>query len=231
MLQNIRTEQPPREDLHHGVRYRTTPMKSPSDLVTLTRSQYIERVRHYRNDEAVYTHLASTGYFNKLQQELPYYVDIPVSAEIAFLCDRRIWQIELFCLFIYHRNHGDTIRFSNVWRWLTQHQQIIQFDPDFVRCEVMDVGEQALCGMTVKNAVLQYFRYLSMLGFVQADEVLKYNSCYPIVPRIYNIAGVSDRHRLAELLSSEWVLHGEMGPEVDCLMGELLGFQPLIHYK
>ena len=66
---------------------------------------YTQIVKSLKNDQkSVAEYLKTTMY--KQNKEMPFYLDIPVKGEIVFNCDRRIWQMILFEIFVYKRKEG-----------------------------------------------------------------------------------------------------------------------------
>ncbi|MHB1454889.1 MAG: hypothetical protein ACYCYM_13180, partial [Saccharofermentanales bacterium] len=173
--------------------------------------QYAETVRSYRNDAITEEYLRQTGYFRENNGEIPFYVDIPVTGEIAFMCDRRIWQSEIFCLFIYFQNKGAELQFSKLWKWLTQHQKIIRIDQRLSRTSGFIVQDKLYSGTMAKHALLQYLHYLSYLGFICSEGYLKYNQGYPIKTRTFSAPGKANESRFRRLLADGSLQNGNHG--------------------
>ncbi|MHB8963158.1 MAG: hypothetical protein ACYC5K_08395 [Saccharofermentanales bacterium] len=184
--------------------------------------KYAETVRSYRNDAAVDKYLRQTGYFIENNGEIPFYVDIPVTGEIAYMCDRWIWQSEIFFLFVYFRNEGSRLQFSKIWKWLTQQQRIIRIDHRLARKSRFVVEGRLYAGTMAKHALLQYLLYLSYLGFIRADGYLKYNHSYAVEARTFCAPVKRYEVRFRRLLSDGSLRYGSHGPAVDRIIEEAL---------
>ena len=94
-------------------------------------------------------------------KDIPFYLNIPVFGEIAFNCDRRIWQTILFENFIYRRKENSVLQpekeyfyFGNVQKnWLNL---------DFVHFWKKNFPEKSL----LRCALEEYMIHLSGLGFI-----------------------------------------------------------------
>lgn len=184
--------------------------------------EYAETVRRYRNDAIIDEYLHKTGYFKENNGEIPFYVDIPVTGEIAFMCDRRIWQSEIFCLFVYFRNRGSELQFSKIWKWLTQHQKIIRIDQRLSRKSGFIIQDKLYSGTMAKHALLQYLLYLSYLGFIESDGYLKYNQGYPVKARTFCAPAEEYMTRFEQLLADGSLRYGNKGPDVDRIIEDAL---------
>lgn len=83
-------------------------------------NNYENEIKRLRNDVA-FMNLFKHRSFYKDGMAVPFYMDIPITGEVVFDCDRRIWQSAIFDMFIYNRrldgkeNAVDSFGF----RWLT----------------------------------------------------------------------------------------------------------------
>lgn len=70
---------------------------SPKILDDL-RKNYVDKVKRLRENDKV---IEKLQFYKKMKGNLPFFVDIPVTDEIIFECDRRIWQTQIYDKFIY----------------------------------------------------------------------------------------------------------------------------------
>ncbi len=109
--------------------------------------------------------------------DIPFYLNIPVFGEMAFNCDRRIWQTILFENFIYRRKENSVLQpkkvyfyFGNVQRdWLNWN---------FVHFWKNKFPEKNL----LRCALEEYMIHLSGLGFIDRTFYRDANVCreYPV---------------------------------------------------
>lgn len=109
--------------------------------------------------------------------DIPFYLNIPVFGEVAFNCDRRIWQTILFENFIYRRKENSVLQpkkvyfyFGNVQRnWLNWN---------FVHFWKNKFPEKSL----LRCALEEYMIHLSGLGFIDRAFYRDANVCreYPV---------------------------------------------------
>ena len=64
---------------------------------------YKDIIKNLRNDEKVILDYKRTKMYQE-SSRMPFYLDIPIEGEFIFNCDRRVWQMVLFEMFIYERD-------------------------------------------------------------------------------------------------------------------------------
>ena len=94
-------------------------------------------------------------------KDIPFYLNIPVFGEIAFNCDRRIWQTILFENFIYHRKENSVLQPEKVYFYFGNVQKN-WLNLDFVHFWKKNFPEKSL----LRCALEEYMIHLSGLGFI-----------------------------------------------------------------
>jgi hypothetical protein len=141
------------------------------------------------NYSKIITGLRSEKSFNKVYQTLhlykinkvsPFYLDIPITGEFIFNCDRRIWQTLIFYIFVYKRTKNDfgqiPISYDRIMNWIDKYQDKFSINWDFSYKTVIDDKEYTL----LKDVVNYYLFYLSELGFIE-QEYTSYNKKMHVV--------------------------------------------------
>lgn len=121
---------------------------------------YRQLLQTTRNDERFFTIYKELKMYKECPQA-PFYVDIPISGEFIFDCDRRIWQSMLFDKFVFNRNTSD-LSYKSIEKWVIEYQNAfgIRWEYNF-KCEIDGVERHLLHDM-----ISGYFSYLHSLGFV-----------------------------------------------------------------
>ena len=106
--------------------------------------------------------------FSKGLAEYPFYMDIPITGEFVFSCDRRIWQGKLFEDYVYRRFGEDLCVFtiSQIRRRIFKGNMIIQYDKDKTYRTMLLLNGQKQEVSFSYDVVKRYFDYLDLLGFV-----------------------------------------------------------------
>lgn len=87
---------------------------------------------------------------------IPFFINIPITGEIIFRCDRRVWQGAIFDNFVYKRSEEKRhLYVENIHRWLSKHQKIFEVDWPLLK------GSRLL-----SNVIERYLSYLGSLGFL-----------------------------------------------------------------
>lgn len=94
-------------------------------------------------------------------KDIPFYLNIPVFGEIAFNCDRRIWQTILFENFIYRRKENSVLQPEKVYFYFGNVQKN-WLNLDFVHFWKKNFPEKSL----LRCALEEYMIHLSGLGFI-----------------------------------------------------------------
>ena len=108
-------------------------------------------------------------------EEIPFFVDIPITGEIIFKCDRRIWQSILFNRYIYGRKEDNaSLNVESMFDVLIKDYQVqVDYDLSFKL-------DNPLCkddSIFLRNDVINtYMDYLETLGFITTPNPLGRNN-------------------------------------------------------
>ena len=104
--------------------------------------------------------------------KLPFLLNIPITGEMVFPCDRRIWQSALFDKFVFNRNsegeNKPTVHIKRVQTWIKKHNK--QFPIDWgltYKTEVLVSREEKKTVLLLYDVVYTFFDYLVYLGFLE----------------------------------------------------------------
>lgn len=118
-------------------------------------------------------------HFDATSRSCPFFIDIPISGEILFNCDRRIWQGKIFDRWVYYRT-TDSISLWSIWNSLREEESI-PFNP--ILDKKFQYADNDHAAYLPYEVIRQYFGYLEQLGFVSIDgkwaKVLRKHSLIP----------------------------------------------------
>ena len=144
---------------------------------------YSRELKHLRNDKAFIDFYKSYSKpywfsFDKYFVEngkVPFFIDIPITGEIIFRCDRRIWQSVLFNRFVYgRRNVGARFNIEKLFDDLRNDYRInIDFDLSFKLTSPLD-DDRTICLRT--DVISQYMEHLELLGFISTPNNSDYRN-------------------------------------------------------
>ncbi len=77
---------------------------------------YKKALLKLRSDKAFHEELCRLSFQRVNSGQIPFYLDIPISGEKVFDCDRRVWQAAIFDKFIYNQVGNDSWNIRNVTR-------------------------------------------------------------------------------------------------------------------
>ena len=126
---------------------------------------YASTLKTNRNDYAFEQYAKHNFHFPATRNNYPFFIDIPISGEIVFSCDRRIWQGQIFDRWVYNRT-SDNINLFDIWDQLTRTHSIL-----FNRVLVGKFCFPSVDKPTYLpyNVIHTYFRHLEQLGFVSIE--------------------------------------------------------------
>lgn len=103
--------------------------------------------------------------------KLPFFLNIPITGEMVFPCDRRIWQSALFDKFVFNRKSEEgnkpTVHIKKVQKWIEKYNK--QFPIDWTltyKTEVLVSREEKKTVSLLYDVVVTFFDYLVYLGFL-----------------------------------------------------------------
>lgn len=140
---------------------------------------YASTLRVNREDFAFERYAKRELHFEANRSNYPFFIDIPISGEIVFRCDRRMWQGKIFDRWVFNRT-GDAINIWDIWKKLIQQHNLpinTTLNEKFV---YPGVDEPTYLPYAV---IRKYFEYLERLGFVEVNgkwaKVLEKHSITP----------------------------------------------------
>lgn len=104
--------------------------------------------------------------------KLPFFLNIPITGEMLFPCDRRIWQSALFDKFVFNRNAEDknkpSVHIKKVQKWIEKYNKQFPIDWTLTYKTVVSVsrGETKTISL-LYDVVVTFFNYLVYLGFLE----------------------------------------------------------------
>lgn len=150
---------------------------------SLIKENYSAIVGNLRNDVQAKNHFKRKKFYNALGKDIPFFLDIPVTGQIAFSCDRRIWQMELFELFIYQRNTASNISIIRIWNWLTRYGGKKFLNWEFIIKKNLQIGNKHYQDNLALDAIKQYLSYLGKLGFIEYYGSFRFREDYAVISK------------------------------------------------
>lgn len=103
---------------------------------------------------------------------LPFFLNIPISGEMVFPCDRRIWQSALFDKFVFNRNSEDdnkpTIHIKRVQKWIEKYNKQFPIDWSLTYKTVVSISQDNEKTVSLLyDVIVTFFNYLVYLGFLE----------------------------------------------------------------
>lgn len=140
---------------------------------------YAEAIRRLRSNESFMQcsdEVWKPGWYNfgecfRLTESVPFFVDIPITGEMVFQCDRRIWQGLIFNRYIYgRRENGATFNADNIFDVLKKDYGI-PIDRDLIYKLKSPLSRRASIWLPL-DVIVKYLDYLDMLGFISEEDHL-----------------------------------------------------------
>ncbi len=129
---------------------------------------YAYEVKQLRNDEKAMYWLSRFDFSKrKGTKEYPFYMDIPITGEFVFSCDRRIWQGKIFEDYIYNGFRQDLCIFTigDMQRRISKGDLIVEYDKRYTyRTKVLLDGREKEISLSY-DVIERYMEYLGLLGF------------------------------------------------------------------
>ena len=132
---------------------------------------YQKTVAALENEEKAAKHIKQLHMKTDIDK-LPFFLNIPITGEMVFPCDRRIWQSALFDKFVFNRNsegeNKPTVHIKRVLKWIEKYNK--QFPIDWTltyKTEVLVSREEKKTVLLLYDVVVTFFNYLVYLGFLE----------------------------------------------------------------
>lgn len=156
--------------------------------VLLKPENYQQALKQLRNDVAFMKAWKNRSFY-KAGMQVPFYMDIPITGEMIFNCDRRIWQSAVFDKFIYNRKQdvlgNPTVSVFRICSWAKSYQNEFKLNWDLMPQVFFVVKNSGRERSLLFECVKQYLTYLSLLGFIsdiqpsEADVLCRYKLTPP----------------------------------------------------
>ncbi|MBR2445943.1 MAG: hypothetical protein IKB28_04670 [Clostridia bacterium] len=155
--------------------------------------------------------------FYEENQSIPFFIDIPISGEMIFQCDRRIWQSVLFNRYVYGRKEKNAkINLEKLFDDLKNDHQIkIDYDLTY------KLPHPILPDQTIwlrKEVVKRYMYYLEVIGFISSQDQ---DNCWSTVSMRREIQ--PPYRETADVLKRFLQNIDQYSPNIDRLIDEELG--------
>lgn len=145
-------------------------------------NNYENEIKRLRNDVA-FMNLFKHRSFYKDGMAVPFYMDIPITGEVVFDCDKRIWQSAIFDMFIYNRrlDGKPVVNIKKISKWVTSYQQEFKLNWDLVSKAFIALKNSCYERSLLQMCIKEYIEYLSLIGFLSKIyyEVLSAHNLTP----------------------------------------------------
>jgi hypothetical protein len=131
---------------------------------------YTKEIKNLRNDNAAAFRLEKYSFAEGIE-EYPFYMNIPITGEFVFPCDRRIWQGKLFDDYIYRGFGKDVCTFtiSGVKDRILK-KGIIPYDQQKIHSTTVILNGREQTIILPYDVIKRYFEYLELLGFIIREK-------------------------------------------------------------
>lgn len=148
----------------------------------LDHQNYRDALETLRNDDSFLREYARFSFSEKGKNEVPFYINLPVTGEMAFQCDRRIWQGKIFDKFIFS-GEKPYVEAKTIGYWF-QRSQYVKIDWMLkYNIFVANVNGRDRVFNPFIDTIDQYLTILDFLGFISYRfgivEILKSHTIDP----------------------------------------------------
>lgn len=180
---------------------------------------YKYELQQLRSDVNFQVVLQNLHLQKEIELEIPFFLDIPITGEMVFACDRRIWQAALFDKFIYYRkmDENETVRIgmNKIQACVRDHMDFVPIDWKLAsKATVLFNGRRQEFTLFY-DVIRKYLDYLHYIGFVSK---LYYGVAS--VERVKTL--VPPNEERAKLLQSAIERVDQFAPDVDIQVERIL---------
>lgn len=150
---------------------------------------YMNRLLELRDDERFISILKTCSFYNECNDKIPFFLDIPISGEMIFPCDHRIWQCLIFDHFVYNRNTKNDnlpyLHIAKIHNWLINYQNTIPIDWTIAHKTDIKINQVFTKNVSLLYDVIkQYLEYISYIGFISEiqDSEAKILAAHTLTP-------------------------------------------------
>lgn len=149
-----------------------------------------------RNDELANKHFRRAKLYNSLGPEIPFYLDMPVTGQIAFTCDRRIWQMKIFEKLLFYEEKDWDISLYNIWKDFAEKGDRKLVNWEFAVKQTLQIGNKNYTDNLAIDAIKQYLSYLGKLDFIEYGGYTNFKKRHAIVSKSIGDTPISERLRI-----------------------------------
>lgn len=152
-------------------------------------NNYQEWTSRLRNDKE-FSQKYSLLQMSKCSDIMPYFIDIPISFDMVFNCDRRIWQSELFDRFVFNRdsrNGFPSINIAKIKSWAEKYAKSFKINNSLNGNAVFWKNNTMKSRDLLFEVIRTYINYLAYIGFIKKSGSYDHNydviSTHTITPK------------------------------------------------
>lgn len=187
-------------------------------------NNYQNIVTGLRDNHKTDEFLLTTSFYNRDEPKFPFFLDIPIRGEIAFRCDRRIWQSVVFDKFIYNRS-SDEIVLAKITSWIFNHND--RFEINKILAKKVYIEKESIETSLVYEAISVFLFYLSLIGFIECSGRLLYHENYKIISKTLIPPNEETSRKFKEILKLNKILI----PDIDKTILNEIHMRNLISQK
>ena len=135
---------------------------------------YKKAILELRSDKAFNAVLSNLSFRRAISDQLPFFVDIPITGEMVFACDRRVWQSAIFDKFIYNRAEGSDgyTRYSNdkIHGCVKKYMPFVPINWKLAYGVNVNLGNGWRKLTLLYDVIEKYIEYLIYIGFLEKSD-------------------------------------------------------------
>lgn len=160
---------------------------------------YREALNKYRNNQFANAIISECCFYKK-ERIAPFFVDIPITGEMIFQCDRRAWQSRIFDKFIYNRKgQRADVHIKKIEKWITKYQHEFKIDWTLASKADITINNHYRCVTLLYDVIKQYLLYMHELGFISE---LAYSGAFVEAARTISAPNSENAIRLQAVLKT-----------------------------
>ena len=173
---------------------------------------YKKALSELHSDDEFGAILRNLSFQNDIKGQLPFFMDIPITGEMVFSCDRRIWQAAIFDKFVYNRVEGTDghVRYSNdkIHGCVKKYMPFVPINWQLTYGVSVTFGDGWRKFNLLFDVIEKYINYLVYIGFL---EKVDYRSGF--VTRTHSLVPPNEKE--AKLLESAIKRSNWISPFID----------------
>ena len=121
---------------------------------------------------------------------------MPVTGQIAFTCDRRIWQMKIFEKLLFYEEKDWDISLYNIWKDFAEKGDRKLVNWEFAVKQTLQIGNKNYTDNLAIDAIKQYLSYLGKLDFIEYGGYTNFKKRHAIVSKSIGNTPISERLRI-----------------------------------